>query len=256
MKISLVTISFNQAKYLRQCIESILTQNYENFEYIVVDPGSEDGSRDIICSYGDRLTRVFEPDSGPAAGLNHGFSRATGEVLGFINADDFLLPGALSTVANHFMRHGLNHFVTGCGYISRPGQPDKRIFPTHLTKFKYLYGAVTVFQPGTFFPRWQFAKVGGFNANNRTCWDGELFLEFACAGIQHVLIRNDIAVFRIHSDSITGSRRLWDIYRAEEDDLFRKKVGRNRNVFDVALSYILRLHKALTLRLFCRQLSE
>ena len=94
MKISVVTISFNQAKYLRQCIDSVLNQNYQNIEYIIVDPGSTDGSRQIIESYGDRVIKIFEKDAGPADGLNMGFSRATGDIFYFINSDDYVLPGA------------------------------------------------------------------------------------------------------------------------------------------------------------------
>lgn len=256
MKISVVTISFNQAKYLKQCIDSVLTQDYENFEHIIVDPGSKDESREIIGSYGDRIIRVFEEDTGPADGLNRGFSKATGDILGFINADDFLLPGALRTIANHFTRNGLDHFISGCGYISRPGQRQVRITPTRITKIAYLYRAVTVFQQGTFFPRWQYEKVGGFNANNATCWDGELFLELACAGFRHEVIRDNIAVFRIHGDSISGSGRLQAVYRADVDRLFRKKLGRKRNVFDAILSFILRIRKVLTRSLFYRRLAK
>jgi glycosyltransferase involved in cell wall biosynthesis len=252
MKISVVTISFNQAKYLKQCIDSVLTQDYENFEYIVVDPGSKDGSREIIGSYADRIIRVFEEDTGPADGLNRGFSRATGDVLGFVNADDFLLPGALRSIANHFTRNGLDHFISGCGYISRASQRQDRITPTRITKIGYLYGAVTVFQPGTFFPRWQFEKVGGFNANNHTCWDGELFLELVCAGFRHEVIRDEIAVFRTHSESISGSGKLREAYRADINRLFRSKLGRTRNVFDNSLSFILRMHKVLTRPLFSK----
>jgi glycosyltransferase involved in cell wall biosynthesis len=98
MRISIVTISFNQGKFLRQCIDSILTQTDCDVEYIVVDPGSTDGSRALIESYGDRIIKVFEPDEGPADGLNQGFKCATGEIYGFVNADDYLLPGSLKHV--------------------------------------------------------------------------------------------------------------------------------------------------------------
>ncbi|PMX34065.1 hypothetical protein C1Y26_29800 [Pseudomonas sp. MPR-R2A7] len=69
MKISIVTISFNQADYLKKCIDSVLSQHFNDLEYIVVDPGSTDGSREIIESYGDRLIKVFEKDTGAADGL-------------------------------------------------------------------------------------------------------------------------------------------------------------------------------------------
>ena len=94
MRISIVTLSYNQRTFLREAIDSVLQQDHPDLEYIVVDPGSTDGSREFIRSYGEQVAQVvFEPDQGAADGLNKGFSRATGEVFGFLNADDYLLPG-------------------------------------------------------------------------------------------------------------------------------------------------------------------
>ena len=84
MKFSIVTISYNQAQFLEQAIRSVIEQDYPDVEYIVVDPGSTDGSREIIERYRDRIDRIiFEPDKGPADGLNKGFAQATGDVFGF-----------------------------------------------------------------------------------------------------------------------------------------------------------------------------
>jgi glycosyltransferase involved in cell wall biosynthesis len=98
MKFSIVTISYNQGKYLRECIESVLNQQEDaDIEYIVVDPGSIDESKEIINSY-KQIIKVFELDKGPADGLNKGFQLATGDYFGFINADDYLLPGAINKI--------------------------------------------------------------------------------------------------------------------------------------------------------------
>ena len=97
MKFSVVTVSFNQRQYLEECLTSVLGQDYPSLEYIVVDPGSTDGSRELIESLGSRLAAVlFEPDQGAADGLNKGFQRASGEIFGFLNSDDALLPGAMT----------------------------------------------------------------------------------------------------------------------------------------------------------------
>jgi glycosyltransferase involved in cell wall biosynthesis len=99
-RISIVTISLNQRAFLATAIESVLSQDYGNLEYIVVDPGSTDGSRRVIVGYADRIDHVvFERDGGAAEGLNNGFRHATGDLYGFLNADDVLLPGALKAVA-------------------------------------------------------------------------------------------------------------------------------------------------------------
>src|ERR1700685_847119 len=101
MKFSVVTISFNQRQYLEEALRSVLTQDYPAIEYIVVDPVSTDGSRELIESFASQLARViFEPDRGAADGLNNGFQHASGDIFGFLNSDDVLLPGVMSNVAH------------------------------------------------------------------------------------------------------------------------------------------------------------
>lgn len=243
MKISIVTISFNQEKFLRQCIDSILNQTDCDVEYIVVDPGSTDGSRALIESYGSRIVKVFERDQGPADGLNRGFERATGEVYGFINADDYLLPGALSHVVRYFELNGLSSFVTGRGYSENPEGVRSEIHIEPLSRRNMLFLYASVFQQGTFFPAAAFKDVGGFRTTNRTCWDYELFLDFLMLPISHRVIRYELAVFRLHPDSISGSGRLINLYRSELDQIYLKHQGRRRNSFDRICGYIFRLLK-------------
>src|SRR4051812_7605625 len=101
MRLSIITVSFNQRRFLPQCLESVVTQLGSEDEYIVVDPGSGDGSRELISDYArtGKVTRaILEKDQGPADGLNRGFQAATGDILAYLNSDDFLLPGALAYV--------------------------------------------------------------------------------------------------------------------------------------------------------------
>src|SRR5437773_10138654 len=99
MKFSIVTISYNQARFLEQAICSVLDQDYEDVEYIVADPGSTAGSREIIDRYRSRIAAVvFEPDAGPGDALNKGFAQASGEIYGSLNADDQDLPATLTKV--------------------------------------------------------------------------------------------------------------------------------------------------------------
>ncbi len=105
MKFSIVTISFNQGRFLERTIRSVIAQKGVDLEYIVVDPGSTDDSREIIERYRRDITRVvFEKDRGPADGLNKGFACASGEIYGYLNADDVFEPGALRRVAAYFER--------------------------------------------------------------------------------------------------------------------------------------------------------
>lgn len=104
-KISLVTPSFNQARFLRATLDSVFVQNYSALEYVVVDGGSTDGSRDLIAAQASRLAWwCSEPDTGMYAALNKGFSHTSGEIMGWLNSDDLLLPGALRAVGEIFAR--------------------------------------------------------------------------------------------------------------------------------------------------------
>ena len=105
-RITVVTPSFNQARYLDRTIRSVLDQGYPNLEYMVLDAGSTDGSLDIIKRYSDRLDYWRSgPDNGQSAAVNEGWQRASGEVMAWLNSDDFYLPGALDFVGNHFRVH-------------------------------------------------------------------------------------------------------------------------------------------------------
>ncbi len=113
-KISIVTPSFNQAQYLEACIDSILSQNYPNLEYIIMDGGSTDGSLAIIKKYANQLTYwQSQPDGGQYNAINKGFERATGEIMGWLNSDDKLHPQSLFKVAYIFLTHSEVDWIEG-----------------------------------------------------------------------------------------------------------------------------------------------
>jgi glycosyltransferase involved in cell wall biosynthesis len=250
MKISIVTISFNQKQYVKACIDSILSQADCEIEYIIVDPGSRDGSCELINTYGEQIIKVFEPDEGPADGLNRGFARATGEVYGFINSDDYLLPNALAAVSDFFKQRQHSTFVTGQGFTEYADGRRAPITPNVLTEQVMLHRSAVLFQQATFFSAEMFKQAGGFNTQNKTCWDYELYLKFLANGAVHRLIPQDLAVFRLHAGSISGSGRLNDLYFAELDHLFEKYVGRKRNWLDKGRTVYLRAQRELARRAF------
>ena len=247
MKISIVTISYNQEKYLRECIESILNQKDCELEYIVVDPGSTDGSRELIESYGDRILHVFERDNGPADGLNKGFAKATGDIYGFINSDDYLLPQALHHISQFFLQNSRNVFVTGGGYTENELGQRTAVHPSALTATAMLNRSAVMFQQTTFFPAELYKQVQGFNTSNTTCWDYELFLNFLLNGSRHEVLKQDLAVFRLYQGSISGSGRLEEQYFEDLDHLFLQHIGRKRGFKDKLLTAYLRLQRKITL---------
>lgn len=243
--ISIVTISFNQVQYLKDCIDSVLSQSGVNVQYIVVDPGSTDGSRELIASYGNRIISVFEKDDGPADGLRRGFDRATAPICGFLNSDDIFYPGALAAVVEEFRRNPSIALVGGYGYIiDENGNKTKHVKTSIIRPKPYVYGAVTLFQQGTFFSREMYICVGGFNLKNRTCWDGELFLDIVLAGGHMRVVNKNWAGFRIHGGSISGSGRLNEQYKKDHMRLFEKVMGRSNSGFlDSFVSFLYKIRK-------------
>lgn len=247
MKISVVTLSYNQRAFLREAIESVVQQGHSDLEYIVVDPGSTDGSREFIRSYGEQVSQVvFEPDKGAADGLNKGFNRATGEVFGFLNADDYLLPGALHRVTDFFQSHPQCDIVMGNGYIvDAQGHNLRHMRARDFTVRRYLCGGIRWLQQATFFRREAFRLSPGFNTENRTSWDGELFVSMVHMGATVGYIDADLAAFRIHDASISGTGRVLDAYREDCRRVFRQIRGRDWRASDDLLRFLYRFEGLL-----------
>jgi glycosyltransferase involved in cell wall biosynthesis len=248
MKFSVVTISFNQRQYLEEALRSVLTQDYPAIEYIVVDPGSTDGSRELIESFSSQLERViFEPDKGAADGLNNGFQHASGDIFGFLNSDDVLLPGAMRSVAQAFAQDSDCDIVMGNGFIiDAQGKRIRRIRAAGFTLDRYFYGGATWLQQATFFRRAAFESVGGFNVNNHSCWDGELLIDMVRKGAKVKYLNQDLALFRLHAKSITGSRRHSEMMKADADRMFSLSRGRRWTALDTVWVYLFRIERILT----------
>ncbi len=243
MRISIVTISFNQKAYLQAAMESVLSQQYPDLDYIVVDPGSTDGSRELIQAYSDRLAHiVFEIDRGPADGLNKGFALATGDVYGFLNSDDLLTPGSLQAVAEHFRTHPECNVVLGNGHIvDGDGRLKRHIKARGFTTRRYLRSGTQWLQQSTFFTSKAFRDAQGFNPEDRACWDYELFATIAKQGARAGYIDKDLSAFRIHAGSITGTGSNFAVYRSEQQRIFQQITGRSRHLGDDLLEIAYRI---------------
>ena len=229
-RISLVTPSLNQAQYLEQTISSVLTQSYSNLEYIVLDGGSTDGSQEILKKYGHQIT-FWEtgPDSGQADAIRRGFAMSSGEILGWLNSDDILLPGALCTVADWFLRNPSKSWaVGGTLMLDADGQmrldalgnpvimPDSRV-----TAARLLYWDCGFCQPAVFWRRSLYDEVGGLDSHFKFCMDYDLFVRFA-RKTPSGRVRGLLAGFRFHPGSKTST---WDEVRVQENQDVRQRYG-------------------------------
>lgn len=227
MTLGIVTISFNQVQFLAECIESVKLADNSKLRYVIVDPGSKDGSRDLIEKYKDRFAAmVLDPDKGPADGLNKGFAACDADIYGYLNSDDRFRPGALDFVLEYFEKHHEVDVLLGAiAIIDEKGKehPRKRTQDQPFDVRKYAVLACNVFQQGTFFRREAFHKTNGFNLGSKTAWDAELVVDMALAGCTFGYTNKLLGDFRIYPQSITGSQRLWQGF-LEDRKYLREKI--------------------------------
>lgn len=245
MKFSVVTISFNQARFLKACMDSILGQEGVELEYIICDPGSTDGSRKLIESYDDpRIIRVFEKDAGPADGLNKGFERATGDIFYYLNSDDVVRPGAFAKVARFFEANpdvdvALGHAHT----IDAEGKEIRRIWSEPFWLRAFAVGAVVQIQPSTFFRGDLYRKTDGFDVDDRASWDTGLLAKLHLAGGRFEVIDEFLSCFRLYDESITGSGRLQQMQVDNMIGRFEALMGRPYDASDRRYWQAMRLFK-------------
>ena len=209
-KISIVTPSYNQGQFLEETIQSVLNQDYPNIEYIIIDGGSTDNSVDIIKKYSDRLTYwVSEPDNGMTDALNKGFRKSTGEILNWINSDDYFLPGAFHAVANAFNEGDsrLGFIYGSCRNILSDGSLFDIRKPVDFDAGILRYGRNLFAQPASFFHRRVIDEIGLLNEKLPYAMDYEFWIRAYDAGFKFKNINIPIAAFRFHGESKTVGGR-------------------------------------------------
>jgi glycosyltransferase involved in cell wall biosynthesis len=181
MKISIVTTSFNSASTIRDTIDSVLSQDYDNLEYIIADGGSKDGTLDIIKSYNDpRIRWISEPDKGIYDGMNKGIKMATGEIVGIINSDDFYKNNSvISAVAEGFADQKTEAVFGDVRFVN-PDNLNKTVRYYSSKRFrpsKFRFGFMPA-HPTFFTKKKWFDKLGYYQTDYKIAADYELLIRF------------------------------------------------------------------------------
>lgn len=216
-KISIVTASYNQAGFIDEAIKSVVNQNYPNFEHIIFDNCSTDGTIDILTKY-RHIIWSSEPDNGQSDALNKGFRKATGEIIGWLNADDLYLPNCFYSVANSFKEHPESDVLYGdFRWIGPEGRliKPRREIDFDLFIFKYLH-VTYIPSTATFFRRKVFQDNNFLGVNYKLANDFEFFLRLALKNYRFIHLRSFLADFRWHPESKSNLNKNKQIREKEE----------------------------------------
>jgi glycosyltransferase involved in cell wall biosynthesis len=205
-RVTIVTPTLNQGKFIKTTIDSVLCQDYPNLEYIVMDGGSIDSTLDILKSYGNRLVWMSSPDSGQSEAINKGLARSSGLILTWLNSDDTLLPGAVSMAVEWFRRYpDLDLLYGNAIFVNEDGD---YLFNTDVKDCSFGQMVRTcrnpICQPASFFSREAWQKAGGLDTNLHYFLDWDLWLRMMREGVEMLQVNEAFATYRLYPESKTG----------------------------------------------------
>jgi glycosyltransferase involved in cell wall biosynthesis len=203
--VSVITPSFNQVKYIEETIKSVLMQDYENVEHIVIDGGSADGTLEILKKYRLQVPKfrfISEKDKGQSHALNKGLRMAKGQYIGWLNSDDTYLPGAISKAVEAFQSDPLCGMVYGkANFTDENNQPIKP-YPVYPFSIEKLFNECIICQPAAFVKKEVFNTIGGIDESLYFCMDYDFWMK-AAKRYQVGYINENLATSRLHSEAKT-----------------------------------------------------
>lgn len=206
IKISVITPSFNQGKFIEQTIISVLKQDYRNFEHVIIDGGSTDNTLEILQKY-KHLYWISERDKGQTNAINKGLTLATGQICTWLNSDDYFEKNIFSTIANFFKENPDYDLLYGdISYVDVDGKFLFRIEGNTISYNSLLYNPDLIRQPSFFWRRDRFIEFGGLDENLNLVMDYDLFLKFFKYGKTFYLNKN-LSYYRTYPETKTLSNR-------------------------------------------------
>lgn len=204
-RISIITPSFNQGNFLEETIDSVLSQNYTNLEYIIIDGGSTDNSVDIIKRYDKHLTFwVSEKDNGQSHAINKGLKRSTGTILSWLCSDDLYEPQTLNKVAGYFQEDSNIQFIHGKSIVFGKGQPVIKGADAHDLHLRY-FAHMPFPQPSSFFSRTVVDNLGFLNESLHYGMDFDLLIRVAL-NYNIKQVPDIFSKYRLHDESKSVSQ--------------------------------------------------
>ena len=238
MKISIITVSWNSQETIKDTIDSVLSQTYQNIEYIIIDGASIDGTVKIVQSYGDKITKfVSEPDKGLYDAMNKGVALATGNIIGMLNSDDLYIDKfAIEKVVKEFSEKQIDSVYADLVYVKSENL-DKTVRYYDSSKFnllKFAYGWMPA-HPTFFVKKKVYEKYGVFRTDLKIAADFDMLIRFLYTHkISYSYMQDVLVKMRIGGIS-TSFSSIW-INNIEQLQVCRDN-NIDTNIFKILLKY-------------------
>jgi glycosyltransferase involved in cell wall biosynthesis len=207
MKVSVVTPSYNQARFIKRTLESVATQTDVEVEHLVFDGGSIDDTVEVLKRFGRGVRWISEQDKGQTDAINKGIRASDGEIIGWLNSDDIYYPGAIARVVAFFDTHPDVDVVYGMADHVDLSDHAFEPYPTEAWDVERLKNRCFICQPAAFFRRRVVDQHGLLDENLRYCMDYEYWLRLAKAGVHFAYLEEKLAGSRMYAENKTlGSR--------------------------------------------------
>ncbi len=217
-KISVITPSYNQGKFIEQTILSVIGQQYPNLEYIIMDGGSSDETVSIIKKYEQYISYwVSEPDKGQSNAINKGFERATGDILCWLNSDDYYLPGTLLSVNNALNTNQAELLYGNCIHLNEAKNQTHGSHFNPMQPWDINHGDF-ITQPSSFWTRKAWEQTGPLKEDLHYAFDWEWYARANSGGVKFVPSAQYFSVYRLHDDQKTDSenpKRFSELLKVE-----------------------------------------
>lgn len=224
--VSIITPSLNQGKFIEETIKSVLSQDYPNIEYIVMDGGSTDNTVEILWKYSDKIKWMSEPDEGQADAVNKGFKMAKGKILGWLNSDDTYNPGAISMAVEHFLEIPKLIMIYGdANFVDTEGNIIGR-YRTEPFNLQRLADVCFICQPTVFLRREVIEEIGMLDTNLHTCMDYDYWIRIGkIYNISKISYLKGMVLANSRKHDETKTRIMCEKHYTEIMDTVKKHFG-------------------------------